>query len=542
MHISTETGILIGLAIVGLIALKLVITYFQEHIRRHGIHNIIGRSLKGRRTDGNHYTNASFLRKSDGTIRGHPVGRVSKRHHRAGIANLGRTLIWILIIALTGYGAIQNLILTIVLAGITLLAYLAYRGIRGIKRLRVWYSKRAFISPLSEALGPVLELTGPEAEGLITMQDDYLTRKHGDIGRINLPPRWEAQPGQIDRVENIISARLPVSTDIEPRLKGRAPHILIKAAPPLPAMVKFSDYVEEIENLGTGEYLPGIDCKGEGYIARFTGPEPHHGAAWQSGCGKSGMLKSTIAQIKHNAPDTTGTVIDPKEASLSCMVGIPGFDFYNNAEEFDARIPGLTVDTLDENMPAMWKGIRDVYNLMKYRLRAMREDPTIEFPIHLFVFEEANSFCLMSSVWFKRNKPKGMQGVTPPIWGDYVAPLFWRARQANIFIILVAQSIQERFLGGLSLRGSLGLISLAKYRPNQYATYIGTTPIPKMQKGIGRALYNDGERDVWVQCLYESDEYLRDFAMANCRNAADLSESAVRERRDKTILTGRIVK
>jgi hypothetical protein len=524
--------IIVGSGIIGIVFLLMTFIYIRDFVKTHGIHVIAGRALAGRKLNGKRHTSATFWRKSDGVTRGHPAGRVGNRHHRAGIANLARTLAWVITGILMIYGAANNLRITVIGTIIAGLIFAGFHTVRIVRKLRDWYTKREYISPLAEAIGPVLELTGPEAEGLISMEPDYLTKKIGTIGRINLPPKFMCTPGQMDTVTHLVTTRLPVGSDLIPQLNGRAPHILIKAAPALPSLVKFSDYIEEIEKLGRGEYFAGIDRKAEGYIAQFKGEEPHHGYCWGTGVGKSTKLMSIIAQIKHNEPDATGTIIDPKEISLECMKGLPGFDFYDDATDFETRLTDveITKDNWEDFMPGMWEGVRSVYDLMRSRYAQMKEDKTVEFPTHLFIMEEANSFNIMSRTFWQRNKPRGM-GAMVPIWADWIAPIFWRARQVNIFVVLVAQSIQERYLGNLNLRPSLGLISLAKYKPAQYQNYIGTTPIPKMQKGKGRALYNDGESDTWVQSPLASESEFRDFAMANCRSrAADLSSDAVASR------------
>lgn len=506
-------AIIIALAIIGalvLIALWLTFVYVREHVMRHGIHKIVGRTLMGRRTDGKRHTNASFWRKSDGLVRGHPVGRVGKRHHRAGIANLARTLGYIAALGLSGYGFLNSRTLTYAGLAVGVCAWLGWYGYTTVKRLRHWYTHRTYIGPLAEALGPTLELTGPETEELITMAPDYMTKKVGEIGRINVPPRFVANKPQLDAVEHLISTRLPIGAEIEPRLKGRSPYLLIKAAPSLPSMVPFKDYVSEIEALDRRQYIPGVTRTGNTYTASFAGEEPHHGMCFGSGRGKSTLLKLIIATTFHNEPPAdpsdissgaTGTIIDPKDVSLDSMVGVPGLDFYNNSED----------------IPGMWSGIESVYKLMLHRKEQLKTDPTIEFPSHYLIMEEANSFAVMSSVYWRRNRPKG-EPATPPIWADAIAPIFWRGRQFGIFVVLVAQSIQERFLGNLNLRPSLGLLAMSGYKNSQWATYVGTSPIPRAQKGRGRVIYVDGENETWVQCAYGTDSELRDFAMKGRTN------------------------
>jgi hypothetical protein len=510
-------GVAIIAALILLIFVWLMISYAHEHVKRHGVHRIVGRSLSGRPTNGKRHTNASFWRKSDGLVIGHPVGRVSKRHHRAGVSNLARMVGWITALIVFGIGMLYAATITIVGFGAALAVYLGYKAIRLVIQLREWFTHRTYIVPMAEALAPRIGITGPELESSIHMEPGYMDKKLGVLGRIDLPPRFHADGKEQESITSLINSRLPVPADLTFSYKGRAPHILIHAAPELPSIVQFRDYVGEIERMGKGKYLAGITRTGDGYIAEFDGEDPHHGYCWGSGRGKSTILKSVIAQTVHNDPDAGVTIADPKEVSLAALKGVPGITFFDDIEDFETRIPGLTPDDWEANAPHMWGAARSVYLLMKARFAELKADPSKEFPVHLFVMEEANSFAVMSSAWWKKNKPKGMSGVTPPFWSDYIGPIFWRGRQVNIKIILVAQTIQERFLGNINLRPSLGMISLSGYKTNQWQNYIGTNPIPKVQRGKGRAIYVASDSETWVQTLLASDQEFRDFAMAGRR-------------------------
>ena len=493
------SAIIPALAAIGVFTAWLMFAHARDHVRTHGIHKIIGRFLSGRRTDGKHHTNSSFWRKSDGRTMGHPVGRVSKSHHRAGISNVSRRLGYILALILAVYGLRKNRPVTEIAVIIGIVIWAGYRGYHLIIRLRAWYLHQQYITPLAAALGPQFDMTGPELEQDIHMQPGYTEIKSGPIGRIDIPPRFHTDGKGQEGINHLISSRLPVDADYEWRLKGKTPHILIKAAPALPSMVRFMDYITEIEALPKRQYIPGIDRMGNPFTASFAGEEPHHGMCYGTGRGKTTAIKGIIAQTFHNEPDATGTIIDPKDISLDAFVGIPGLDFYNDSGD----------------IPNYWAGITKVYDLMMSRYAQLKADPTKEFPTHLLIMEEANSFAIMSKVWWQRNKPKGAPaGVNPPIWADAIAPLFWRARQAGIFIVLVAQSIQERFMGNLNLRPSLGMLSMSGYKVSQWQNYVGTFPVPKSQKGRGRAIYIDGENETWVQNFYGTDAELRDFAMA----------------------------
>jgi hypothetical protein len=490
---------IIGLIIVGVIFVLLTLKFAHEFVQIHGPHNIVGRIIMGRRADGKRHTNASFWRASDGKVTGHPVGRIGKRGHRAGIFNLLRTLAWVTAIILFIYGFFNAEGLTIALAITAASIGLIWKAVLLVIKARQLYLHRTYITPLAAAMAPIIGMTGPELEQNIHMKRDYMTIKNGELGRIYLPPRHRSGPDNEDsQLETLISSRLPVPVETTWKMKGKTPHIVLKASPPMPTMARFSDYIPEIEALGKRKYIAGVDRAGKPYVAHFDGENPHHGMCWGTARGKTSQLMSIIAQIFHNDPDATGTIIDPKELSLDAMLGVPGLEFFNDADD----------------IPGMWAGIEGVHAMMRERYVQLKADPSTEFPAHLLIMEECNSFAIMSKIVWQRNRKSG-QPATPPIWADCIAPIFWRARQVNIFVVLVAQSIQERFLGGLNLRPSLGLISLAGYKMSQWDTYVGTSPRPKPQKGQGRAIYVDGDQETWIQALFDDPGKLKDYAMAN---------------------------
>lgn len=454
---------------------------------------------------GHHHgrTNATFFHA--GTKITHPSGRASRWSHKPGYYRMGVRWGVISVIGSSLYGYYTARTLTeiaLVLAALALVLFGQWRGVRKVKRHQ---HNRRVQTPLTQAIASQLAMSPQAAADSVSVRQGYATAKAGEtIATVVLPDDYAANPAQQESMEHLLSNRLGMGVDFSWQTRKSPFTVSARVAPALPAMARFSQYVTEIEALSPREYIAGVDHRGNPYIASFSGENPHHGYCWNTGRGKSSTLMSLIAQVFHNDPNATGTVIDPKEVSLAAFQGIPGLKFYNNADD----------------IPGMWQGFTDVYNLMQYRYALLKEDPTIEFPTHLLICEEMNSFAVMSKVYWSRNKEKG-DPATPLIWADAIAPIFWRARQARIYIVVVAQSLQERWLGNLNLRPSLGLMSLSGYKPSQWQNIVGTTPIPRAQKGSGRAIFVNGENETWVQGLYETPEYLRDFAMANRINLAD---------------------
>lgn len=494
----------VGAAVVAIGGTVAVAGHARAHVRTHGLYRTLFRTACGRALNGQHTTNATFLSRSDGTTRT-VRGRASKRHHRAGIHNLtisaGYTAAGLG--TLYGLGTDPSATVPTAAAAAGLLA--AWKTYRGITAARAAYSRRRHVSPMAHALAEVLQVSGAEAATMIQLVPNYAKVRDGSLGKINLPVKLAVTPDELAGIGHIVKTRLPVDVELSPRLMGRSPHIALTAVPPLPSLVPVADWLPQIEALGPRKYIAGIKRSGEPLIAAFGGDEPHHGFGWSSGRGKSTMLKSILGQTLGNEPGAEAYVMDPKDLSLQSMAGVPGITWFGGSGD----------------IPGMWSGFTAARKEMQARYERMKADPTYEPPSLYVIGEEMNSLAVMSSIAWRQMKEKG-DPATPPFWAEDVAPILWRGRQANVFMIVVAQSLQERFLGGLNLRPSLGTLSLAGYKVSQWKTAVGTFPVPKVQKGRGRHITIVAEDEIWSQSLYGTDQEYRDLAMRGRRISQNL--------------------
>src|SRR5215475_8393233 len=133
--------ILIPAGIIGLVILLIIVEIIRA-IREHGLWLIILRSLIGRHYSGHYHTNATFWRSSNGKVRGNPTYHMWKRYHRAGVLNLGRSLLYISLVALTGYGLVISRSITVLVVAIALLILVGIRMVKTARKARRWYRNR----------------------------------------------------------------------------------------------------------------------------------------------------------------------------------------------------------------------------------------------------------------------------------------------------------------------------------------------------------------------------------------------------------------
>jgi hypothetical protein len=206
------------------------------------------------------------------------------------------------------------------------------------------------------------------------------------------------------------------------------------------------------------------------------------------------------------------TTIDPKQSALpACLVGVPGYRLANDPD----------------NVPEMWDAIAEFEAEMIRRRHARILDPTAEFPMMLLNLDELSEFADMTrETWEEIRQDPEAYGYPEtaskqkraPVWRS-IARLLRMGREYGVRVMVFTQRLDNASTGGIGLRDLLGWRGLAGFRKNQWMMLIGTMPVPKSVKRVGRWIYSDGDQEVWVQNVYGTPEQLRDYAMAGRRSA-----------------------
>jgi hypothetical protein len=367
--------------------------------------------------------------------------------------------------------------------------------------VRAWHLRRhrqEVIEPLHAVMVETLklpEVTRPESYLKIPL--DYDSNEEA-AARIELPVTLALTSQNKTMLKEVVLPRLGFSdstADVSWPERGK-PWMKIKIAPQPPKLVPFKDIVSEIEKNETGTLILGLDKRRNVRRGDFRVDDPHWGGSVGSRRGKSTFLQVSAMQLKVQDPlNVKATFIDVKRTSFPAMVGIPGFTVLN-----DPR-----------NLEAMWEGIADFRAEMDRRMDATDKDRTLEWPGMFLFLDEVNQFSAMTKSLWKKVKEKGDPNIAP-VWED-VAAVVWQGAQFNCHLIVMGQRLDDQAFGGNGLRDSLGFRALGGYRPQQWAMLIGTTPIPRSQKGRGRWIYSDGEDQFWVQNIWATDDEIRDYIM-----------------------------
>lgn len=466
------------------------------------------RFVAGHPLDGHYRTDATFLRRGTRSLSKVPVRRWS---YLAGWTRAVLRVAFVLAALLELWGWAfhrREMILTAAVSVVVAGLYGCLRAWRAYRRHEVY---RLYVRPLHDVLGPILgQPPTTRARDYITVPPTYRTNE-ATPAVVRLPREFNPAAGNRELVSVAALAKLGLNednTDVIYRLVG-APTLELKMAPQPPDMVRWDDYLTVMEALPRGQIFVGLGARDKPYVRDFNAGEVVHGGfSVQTGRGKSAAAMAWSAQALHSDPDTTVTFIDPKQSALpTCLVGVPGYRLANDPDD----------------VLGMWEAVFAFEAEVIRRRRARILDPTVEFPLMYLYLDELSEFMDMSRmVWQDiREDPEqwGWEGKlpkSPPIIRS-VALILRTSREYGGRVLVFTQRLDNASTGGIGLRDLLGWRGLAGFRKNQWMMLIGTMPVPTSVKRVGRWIYSDGDKEVWVQNVYGTPEQLRDYAMAGRR-------------------------
>jgi hypothetical protein len=366
---------------------------------------------------------------------------------------------------------------------------------------------RTYVRPLHAVLQPLLGLPATTRPvDYIEVPPTYRT-KEDTPALIRLPRQFNPSPASRDLVSHAALQKLGINednTDVIFRMVGE-PVLELKMAPQPPDRVKWDEHKEFMLHLKPGEIFVGLGARNKPYIRDFNGGDLVHGGfSVRTGGGKSAAMMSWIAQQLRSG--STATVLDPKQSSLpTCLVGVPGYRLVNDPD----------------NVPEMWDAIEAFEREMDRRRHAKLNDPTLEFPLAYLYLDELSEFADMTrETWeYVRENPEqyGYEGTIPkraPIWRS-ISRILRLGREFDCRVLVFTQRLDNASTGGIGLRDLFGWRGLAGFRKNQWMMLIQTMPIPKSINKVGRWIYSDGNKEVWVQNVYGTPEQLRDWCRGN---------------------------
>ena len=470
------------------------------------------RFVAGQPLDGHYRTDATFFRAGRKTL-----GKVQPRRwsYLPGWVRALSRVVGVLVALLEIWGWAFHRAETIAVAGASGAVAALYAVLRAVQAHRRRKVYRRYVKPLHAALSPLLGLPPVTRAGeYITVPTTYRTNE-ATPAVIRLPSGFNPSAGNKETISTAALAYLGLNednTDVLFHFVGN-PTLELKMAPQPPQKVLWAEHRELMAELPAGQIFVGLGARDKPYIRDFNAGEVVHGGfSVQTGRGKSAALMAWMAQVLHTDPEATATVIDPKQsAGPTCLVGIPGYRLANDPDD----------------VPEMWSAIEAFEREIIRRRHARILDPTKEFPLMYLCLDELSELADMTrETWEEvRENPEkyGYEGSLPkraPIWRS-ISRILRMSREYGGRVLVFTQRLDNASTGGIGLRDLFGWRGLAGFRKNQWMMLIGTMPVPKSIRGIGRWIYSDGDKEVWVQNVYGTPEELRDWAIAGRRTVQD---------------------
>jgi hypothetical protein len=327
-----------------------------------------------------------------------------------------------------------------------------------------------------------------------------------DQGTLILPDTYAALRKDRETVEEVIEAhtdgrvRFDWRTTDTPRKLVWIPIVV----PTLPTMVRFRDYLDQIERLGPRETGLGVRADKSMYVQSHNGDLPWWCRFMGSGTGKSMSFLVKAAQIAHKDPLAEIHCFDTKQVSFESLHGIPGIHVYDNP------VTG---------MDKIWTGLYSINGVLETRYTAVREKRAKLSDFHdVWVFcDEGNHLGgKLKTYW---TKTLGETSASPAIWAEAIAPILQQGRQGRIFGEWMFQDLTDRAMGGQSLKFAFSAFCAAGFQPNQFTRTIGP-PAEECLEGPGRILVCQGNKRTWTQGFYDDEQWLHDYALENRREIA----------------------
>lgn len=478
-----------------------------------------GRFVSGAHMDGSRRTNATFRYRATRDLTDH--GRAGKWSHRAGWERAAyRVSATALTLAIL-YGYFTARTITVdTLAGAG-----AVLCVLGVMRAKYAWANfghdRRVVKPMYQTITQITSanvhpahVQAPNAnhKRYLTVPRNY----RDDKARVRyvVPQTWEAEPGQVKRINALITRRLGGDWDTIPHLNEYPAYLEFIPSPAPPKAVAFADVIRTIEQSKDSEIVLGIGTHSHIAAIDLDSEAPHIALSMGTGGGKSSLLRLIIIQLIRKGCERID-IIDPKRLSHNWAKGIPGVFIHR---------------TMVEQMEAVAAFRKEMEN----RYEALTEDDTLVFPRWALIVEEQNSFMEYAKTYWEdyRNELTSQErGKVPkrnPVIGN-LAYILFQGRQARMNVVSVFQRMSASASGGGDMRENYGAKILARYSAQTWKMLVGTTPVPRSSRINGRGRYALGDEDHEVQFAFVNEADAKGYGLQHAQAVSVPGFDALRD-------------
>lgn len=521
-NLHAATGGLSFAAVIGILLAVWVISKMPKmassllkQVTRDVIAAIVWRHFTGAHYHGRRVTDATWFAHGGTSDRRHDLdGFLSRWEHMPRF----RRLLWRWAVTFSLAGAVYGMfaaravtihaIESLAFYGLVVLAFVIESHIH--ERLH----RRHVLNPIVKSLAPAMRLSPHAVRRLIHIKAEGVRQDEGEIGWIELPDEFTPGADLQTTMTRIVDAHIPVDIELDFQLQSSPRMAVVRAGLKPPDIVPWEDMLDAMDACSAGDVVIGKDRHKNSFEATFSGlDDPHWGFCVNTGRGKSNFLAVVVAQILHQDPEAEIVIIDPKRTSLVDYVGSP-----ISGNGLKPLIPGVRMANNPNDPEGMWEAIGYARGVLEKRSKIAERDRTAKFPILLVVVDELNMFTdITYTHWDSVRAEMAAAGekIIPKecqVWSD-IRAILRTGRFVSVHMIAVSQDFRDDAVGGKGARNYFGFRGLAGFRPNQWKMFVGTTPVPRDQRGQGRWIFTDGNDETWVQVTYADHEQVYEYAM-----------------------------
>lgn len=439
-------------------------------------------------------TNATFFREGDKIL--HRSGRATRWHFLPGYKRIlyKNEILFGTIGGVYLYFAHPIILISVAISAATVaLTVAAYFGNRQYNQFIL---SRDVLTPIHKMLTPLVDQTPNVApKQWIDVPKDYATNLSAKV-TIQMPEGFAATAEHRRVIPPIVSARLGGEWDGEFKMQNRHPILLMTRAPAPPDFVRIDDIRAEM--LSAPEYAPilGIGTHDQIHSVNLQTDSPHIALSMGTGGGKSTTVRGLSMQFVRNG--STVDIIDIAKMGVSHLWAkkVPAVSIWRTPETAHNALIRLEQEMLG-----------------RYDEIFLDESREGDFQRRILIFEELNASLQMLKDYWKRVRTSDDPKDSPAI--QSLARIIFAGRQGLINVIMIAQSLTARALGGPELRENFAFRILARYSMNNWKMLAPEVwPAPKSSNHIGRVQFVTGGQAFATQVLSTSNEEAADWALS----------------------------
>jgi hypothetical protein len=477
---------------------------FVKEVAKDSIRVLVWRHFTGAHYHGREITDASWW--SRGTTVYRKNGRANTWEHMPR----GHRALWRVGCTLAFFGMVYGLFAarTVTLHVLeSLIVYgLVVAGFVIEARWRERLHRRHVLNPIIKSLSEPMRLSVHTVRRLVHIKAENLKQDEGEIGYIELPDRFTPSADLQATIARIVDAHLPVDTEIDWKMQESPKLAVIIAAQEPPGTVSWDEIIPAMETAAEGDIVLGKNRTKDIFQANFIHlDDPHWACSVNTKRGKSNFLGLVSVQVLHQDPMAQVICVDPKRSSLIDYLGSP-----ITAPGLKPLLPGVTMANDPTRPEDMWRAVAKARKILEQRSKEVERDRTKKFPACLVIIDELNMFQeITHDEWAKyvaanKRLPKEEQEDLPkecPVWGD-IRAILRTGRFVGVHMLAMAQDFRDDAIGGKGARNYFGMRAMGGFHQNQWKYFVGTTPVPVSQKGVGRWIFTQGEQQDWVQIAH----------------------------------------